>query len=170
MNESKLSYGGFSDSDEGAGSYGGSDLDALHFSDSEGSVEFSDEGEGTIKGAGGGLLTAMFGGGSLHSEEPTTGRPGRPGRPGRRLDQIEKAKDKGRKAMVVEYPNMIWKGEDICVVQKPADWICSASDVDKKKGRKLDPNEDLRNKGFKVMKDLLDYKFAEREKKCAGKK
>ncbi|CAK9019918.1 E3 ubiquitin-protein ligase RING1 (RING finger protein 1) (RING-type E3 ubiquitin transferase RING1), partial [Durusdinium trenchii] len=71
----------------------------------------------------------------------------------------------GRKAMVVEYPNMIWKGEDICVVQKPADWICSASDVDKKKGRKLDPNEDLRNKGFKVMKDLLDYKFAEREKK-----
>ena len=52
-----------------------------------------------------------------------------------------------------------------------------ASDVDKKKGRKLDPNEDLRNKGFKagrdrkcmkawqVMKDLLDYKFAEREKK-----
>lgn len=137
--------GGFSDSDEGAGSYGGSDLDALHFSDSEGSVEFSDEGEGTIKGAGGGLLTAMFGGGSLHSEE--------------------KAKDKGRKAMVVEYPNMIWKGEDICVVQKPADWICSASDVDKKKGRKLDPNEDLRNKGFKVMKDLLDYKFAEREKK-----
>ena len=25
-----------------------------------------------------------------------------------------------------------------------------ASDVDKKKGRKLDPNEDLRNKGFKA--------------------
>ena len=36
------------------------------------------------------------------------------------------------------------------VLQKPADWICSASDVDKKKGRKLDPNEDLRNKGFKA--------------------
>ena len=62
-------------------------------------------------------------------------------------------------------------------MQKPADWICSAcfsdwalliplefrswhpafatpklkaSDVDKKKGRKLDPNEDLRNKGFKA--------------------
>eukprot|EP00434_Breviolum_minutum_P023920 symbB.v1.2.021108.t1/scaffold1717.1/size104954/11 len=60
---------------------------------------------------------------------------------------------------------MIWKGQEICVLQKPADWICSASDVDKKKGRKLDPNEDLRNKGFKIMKDLMDYKFAEREKK-----
>ena len=36
------------------------------------------------------------------------------------------------------------------VLQKPADWICSASDVDKKKGRRLDPNEDLRNKGFKA--------------------
>ena len=60
-------------------------------------------------------------------------------------------------------------------------WQAEASDVDKKKGRKLDPNEDLRNKGFKaratllhgkcmevlwqVMKDLMDYKFAEREKK-----
>lgn len=30
----------------------------------------------------------------------------------------------------------------------PADF--QASDVDKKKGRKLDPNEDLRNKGFKA--------------------
>ena len=38
------------------------------------------------------------------------------------------------------------------VLQKPADWICSASDVDKKKGRKLDPNEDLRNKGFKAVR------------------
>lgn len=135
-----------SDSDE-RGSYGGSDLDALHFSDSDmESLELSEnEGETMKEEATGGLLTSMFRGGSLHSEE--------------------KMKDRNKRVMVVEYPNMIWKGQDICVLQKPADWICSASDVDKKKGRKLDPNEDLRNKGFKVMKDLLEYKFQEREKK-----
>ncbi|CAJ1436924.1 unnamed protein product [Effrenium voratum] len=135
------------DSESEAASYGGSDLDALHFSDSDmESLGLSgDDGTATKESSGGGLLTAMFRGGSLHSEE--------------------KLRDRGRRVMIVEYPNMIWKGQDICVVQKPADWICSASDVDKKKGRKLDPNEDLRNKGFKIMKDLLDYKFAEREKK-----
>jgi len=145
MDELEDELGGFSESD--AGSYGGSDLDALHFSDSDAeSVECSDENAGSeLKQTSGGLLTAMVMGGSLHSEE--------------------KPRDRGRKPLVVEYPQMIWKGDDICVLQKPADWICSASDVDKKKGRKLDPNEDLRNKGFKVMKDLLDFKFAEREKK-----
>eukprot|EP00931_Biecheleriopsis_adriatica_P084265 TRINITY_DN5802_c0_g2_i1.p1 TRINITY_DN5802_c0_g2~~TRINITY_DN5802_c0_g2_i1.p1 ORF type:complete len:1659 (-),score=464.27 TRINITY_DN5802_c0_g2_i1:42-4958(-) len=122
-------------------SYGGSDLDALDFGDSDmESLEASDDEEGTPQKAGG-LLTSMFMGGSLHSE------------------------DKRKTLLNVTYPKMLWKGEDICVVQKPADWICSASDVDKKKGRKLDPNEDLRVKGFKVMKDLMDYKFQEREKK-----
>ena len=143
-----LAAGEYSDSDE-VGSYAGSDLDGLLgvASDSEmESLEMSDkEGEPMKEETTGGLLTAMFRGGSLHSEE--------------------KMKDRGRRVMIVEYPNMIWKGQEICVLQKPADWICSASDVDKKKGRKLDPNEDLRNKGFKIMKDLMDYKFAEREKK-----
>jgi len=51
------------------------------------------------------------------------------------------------------------------VVNKPADWICSASDVDKKKGRPLDPNEKCGNKGFKALQDLLQYQFSDREKK-----
>jgi len=50
-------------------------------------------------------------------------------------------------------------------VNKPADWICSASDVDKKKGRPLDPNAKVEVKGFKVLDDLLQYKFGDREKK-----
>merc|ERR1719424_1543475 len=51
------------------------------------------------------------------------------------------------------------------VLNKPADWVCSASDVDKKKGRPLDPMEKVENKGYKVMDDLLKYKFVDREKK-----
>ncbi|CAE7920094.1 PPR4 [Symbiodinium sp. KB8] len=117
----------------------------LHGQNEEAIVPDKENADRELKQTSGGLLTAMVMGGSLHSEE--------------------KPRDRGRKPLVVEYPQMIWKGDDICVLQKPADWICSASDVDKKKGRKLDPNEDLRNKGFKVMKDLLDFKFAEREKK-----
>ncbi|CAK0886191.1 unnamed protein product, partial [Prorocentrum cordatum] len=101
----------------------------------------------------GGLLTAVFGGGSLHSEEKV--RPGRPQKP------------RGQPSIKVVFPSMIWRGKDFLVVNKPADWICSASDVDKKKGRTLDPTLKVSVKGFKVLDDLLQYKFSDREKKCA---
>eukprot|EP00746_Dinoflagellata_sp_MGD_P003602 gnl/MRDRNA2_/MRDRNA2_106985_c0_seq1.p1 gnl/MRDRNA2_/MRDRNA2_106985_c0~~gnl/MRDRNA2_/MRDRNA2_106985_c0_seq1.p1 ORF type:complete len:1150 (-),score=186.57 gnl/MRDRNA2_/MRDRNA2_106985_c0_seq1:7-3456(-) len=65
----------------------------------------------------------------------------------------------------IVFPSLIWRGGDVLVVNKPADWICSASDVDKKKGRPLDPNEKCYNKGFKDLTDLQNYKFADREKK-----
>merc|ERR1719269_198200 len=70
-----------------------------------------------------GLLGATFSGGSLHSEE---GRGKGSGRDGRAKKPC---------SIRVVFPSLIWRGKDMLVVNKPADWVCSASDVDKKKGR-----------------------------------
>lgn len=63
------------------------------------------------------------------------------------------------------FPTLIWRGKGIMVVNKPAEWICSASDVDKRKGLKPDPNEKCSNKNFKNLEDLQNYKFNIGEKK-----
>mmetsp|Transcript_67287 Transcript_67287/g.161301 ORF Transcript_67287/g.161301 Transcript_67287/m.161301 type:complete len:722 (-) Transcript_67287:157-2322(-) len=82
--------------------------------------------------------------------------------------QEQKARQKAkleRSRTRVIFPALLWRGQDILVINKPADWICSASDVDLRKGRKLDPNEKVRVKGFETLADLENYKFGEREKK-----
>lgn len=142
-------------SESEAESYGGSELDPLDFrggsdapSDEEGDGE--DDGDTSNFDLGSGLLlTSMFGGGSLHSE-----------------DRVKRRGQESRPTKIrVVFPSLIWRGKDVLVVNKPADWICSASDVDKKKGRKLDPNEKCGAKNFWTLEDLLQYKFADREKK-----
>merc|ERR1719367_477985 len=65
----------------------------------------------------------MFGGGSLHSEE-TSHRTRRESRLASRAWQ--------KPSIRVVFPSLIWRGKDVLVVNKPADWICSASDVEKK--------------------------------------
>lgn len=134
-------------------SYGGSELDPLDFpEDSEGEGDDAER-IGEVSLGAGGLLTAVFGGGMLHSTE-------------KRRKKQEPARHQRQTTNIgLVYPSLIWRSKDVLVVNKPADWICSASDVDKKKGRALDPNERCENKGFKVLDDLVHYKFADREKK-----
>lgn len=130
-------------------SYRGSDIDLLDVpedSDAESGGADSDEG---IDLGSRGLLTSMFSGGSLHSE-----------------DKSLAALSKGRKPGIrVVFPSLLWHSKEVLVINKPADWICSAADVDKKRGRQLDPYEKASSKGFKVLNDLLQYQFSEREKK-----
>lgn len=65
----------------------------------------------------------------------------------------------------MEYPEIRWEEGDVMVIDKPSGWVCSASDIDKKAGRKLDPDLKPANKGFYSLQDLMDYEFAEREKR-----
>eukprot|EP00928_Gymnodinium_smaydae_P055797 TRINITY_DN39272_c0_g1_i1.p1 TRINITY_DN39272_c0_g1~~TRINITY_DN39272_c0_g1_i1.p1 ORF type:complete len:1273 (+),score=234.32 TRINITY_DN39272_c0_g1_i1:51-3869(+) len=139
-------------------SYHGSDLD-VDIADAEDSEEVASEerseDEDGVDLSQGGLLTSCFSGGSLHAEEKRTSR-----------DALGRAPaQKTKPSIRVVFPTLIWRGKDMMVLNKPADWICSASDVDKKKGRALDPNEKVANKGFAVLDDLLQYKFGDREKK-----
>lgn len=139
---------------ENVESYAGSELEPLDFAEDSDAESDEDAGNDSMDLGSGGLLTSMFGGGSLHSEEKARRRP-------QRALAVPRAQPKIR----VVFPSLIWRGKDVLVVNKPADWICSASDVDKKKGRPLDPNEKCQVKGFKVLDDLLQYKFGDREKK-----
>jgi 23S rRNA-/tRNA-specific pseudouridylate synthase len=145
--EDESSVGGVSELSDDQDSYKGSDLDPLDCEDSDASG--SDNSEMNFAG----LLGATFSGGSLHSEE---GRGKGSGRDGRAKKPC---------SIRVVFPSLIWRGKDMLVVNKPADWVCSASDVDKKKGRALDPNEKVAAKGFKALPDLLNYQFVDREKK-----
>lgn len=121
--------------------------------------ESPDQGQGVHLNIGSdGLLTSMLEGGSLHSED--------------RVCELKELKVRERarqtrlpkKAKVV-FPSLIWRGKDVLVINKPANWVCSASDVDKRKGRPRDPNENCEVKGFKTIEDLERYEFKEREKK-----
>jgi len=145
-------------------SYYGSELDPLDVPDgssAEDSGVDKESDEGFDIGDGG-LLTGCFSGGTLHSEA----RGNLAARRAALQDRRQKAGPQNRRTQQkVIFPTLIWKGGDVLVINKPADWICSASDVDKKKGRPLDPNEKVANKGFSVMEDLLEYQFQEREKK-----
>lgn len=73
--------------------------------------------------------------------------------------------DSSDKRLPIEFPSLLSESDHLLVVLKPSDWICSASDVDKKKGRELDPNEKLEFKGFRTLDDLLSCNFRAREKK-----
>jgi len=138
-------------------SYDGSELEPLDVAereDSDGDSGAEKQGDDGLE-LGKGGLSLTFGGGSLHSEEKT-----------RRPTTVQIAPRLRRPTSIrVVFPSLIWRGKDMLVVNKPADWICSASDVDKKKGRPLDPNEKVQVKGFKVLEDLTSYKFSDREKK-----
>jgi len=143
-------------------SYYGSELDPLDVPDgdsADGSGVDKESDEGFDIGDGG-LLTGCFSGGTLHSEGGNLAA-----RRAAVQDRRQTRPQNRRTQQKVVFPTLIWKGGDVLVINKPADWICSASDVDKKKGRALDPNEKVANKGFSVMEDLLEYQFAEREKK-----
>jgi len=100
-----------------------------------------------------GLLTDSIVGGSLHSSEPEAP-----------LRQTAFSSFKV-KSSCVAMPSLLWRGKNILVVNKPAGWICSASDVEKRMGKPLDPNMKLSAMKFKVLDDLQQHKFGDREKK-----
>mmetsp|Transcript_88819 Transcript_88819/g.176574 ORF Transcript_88819/g.176574 Transcript_88819/m.176574 type:complete len:1317 (+) Transcript_88819:113-4063(+) len=141
-------------------SYAGSELDPLDIADldaSDGESVEAQSDDGLDLGKGG-LLTSMFGGGSLHSEDRARNRL-------RGELQLAPRMRHRPPSIRVVFPTLVWRGKDVLVVNKPADWICSASDVDKKRGRPLDPHEKVQSKGFKALDDLLQYQFGDREKK-----
>eukprot|EP00927_Polykrikos_kofoidii_P071053 TRINITY_DN6738_c0_g1_i1.p1 TRINITY_DN6738_c0_g1~~TRINITY_DN6738_c0_g1_i1.p1 ORF type:complete len:730 (+),score=151.44 TRINITY_DN6738_c0_g1_i1:121-2190(+) len=139
---------------EGEESYHGSDydMDQLEGADDDSDIDSGESGGGIDLSQG--LLASVFSGGSLHAEEKRMPR-----------DMMLGSQAKPKPSIRVVFPSLIWRGKDMMVLNKPADWICSASDVDKKRGRPLDPNEKVGAKGFKILQDLQSYSFGDREKK-----
>mmetsp|Transcript_40967 Transcript_40967/g.112615 ORF Transcript_40967/g.112615 Transcript_40967/m.112615 type:complete len:761 (-) Transcript_40967:75-2357(-) len=142
--ESDIADGNLSDFDE-YGSCLGSDFDPC-----DDDVDF-DDGNGELSQ---GLIMPTFSGGSLHAAEPR-----------RWHDTPSRTRGASRSNACIVFPSLIWRGKGIMVLNKPADWVCSASDVHKKLGRRADPAEQVANVNIKSLDDLKACKFRNGDRK-----
>jgi 23S rRNA-/tRNA-specific pseudouridylate synthase len=129
----------------------GADMDADGLSDFNEDFDDDDDagsGDNAETGLGTGLLGHTLSSGSLTADRT-------------RIRNV----DGTARGIRVVFPSLIWRGKGIMVVNKPADWICTAADVHKKRGQKPDPDEKVSKKGFKSLDDLMHFKFKDRERK-----